>query len=469
MTNEIDAQRQATGSRTLLTVLCLAQFMLILDVTVVAVAIPSMQSALHVAPSDIQWVTTAYGITFGGFLVSSGRMADLFGPKRILLWGLLVFTVASAICGAAQEPVTLFVARGLQGVGAAMVSPAALALLTTNFAEGDARNKALGIWGAVASIGGIAGNLVGGVLTDLATWRLIFLVNIPIGLVVLLLIMRKVPADVPRARQRLDLPGAVLLTAAVVSVVTAVSQAAVRGFDPVVGVFAVAGVVLLVAFVLVELKTAEPVLKLSMFRNPNVRYGNITSVVAAGASAGALFFCTLYVQQIIGLTPLQTGLGFIPVLGAIVVISTKAGALVGKFGVRKLIVAAALIVAAGLLLLSFVPVDGSFFVDVLPGLMLVGIGSGLSLAPAMIVSTTGVANEDQGLASGLLSTAQQVGSALGVAALNTVAVAVALGAHGTAQEAATRGYQVGFLTAILAPVIMILCVLVIPKPQPATS
>lgn len=465
MTNEVDTSKSLAVGRLLLALLCVAQFMLILDVTVVAVAIPAMQRALHVAPSDIQWVTTAYGITYGGFLVSAGRAADLFGAKRILLIGLTVFTAASAVCGLSPVPLVLFGARALQGIGAAMVSPAALALLMINFKEGGARNRALGIWGAVASIGGIAGNLVGGVLTDLAGWRWIFLVNVPIGVIAFLVITRLVPSDAKRASTRIDLPGALLLTAGVVALVSAVSQASVHGADAVVLGLGGLAVILLAAFVAVELHTAQPVLKLSMFRNANVRYGNAISVVSAGASSVALFFSTLYMQEVIGLTPLQTGIGFVPVLAAIVLISSKAGALVAAFGVRTLLVTAALIVAAGLALLSgLVSVDGSFLVSVLPGLMLVGIGSGLSLAPAMIVSTTGVADLDQGLASGLVSTSQQVGSALGVAIVNTVAVSVAGAAVGlSTQDAATHGYRIGFLVTLLAPIVMVLCVLVLPR------
>lgn len=465
MTEAVTAPVQS--KRTLVTLLCLAQFMLIVDVTVVAVAIPSMQRQLHVSPADIQWVTTAYGIAFGGFLITAGRAADLFGSRRILLSGLALFTVASAACGFAPVAGVLFAARAVQGLGAALVSPAALALLIKNFAEGRERNRVLGLWGAVASAGGVTGNLAGGLLTGLLSWRWIFWVNVPIGVVVLLFAARAIARDRARTRENLDLPGALLLTAAVALLVGTVSQAAVQGLDAIVLVGVVSTVVLFAIFVVVESRVSEPIVKFRLFRNPNVRMGNVISVVSAAASAAPLFFSTLYLQEILGLSPQATGIGFVPVLVVIIVISSRAAPLVARFGVRRLLVAAALIVAVGLVMLAGVRVDGTYWVNILPGLLLVGAGSGLSLAPAMIVSTTGVPNEDQGLASGILNTAQQVGSALGVAVLNAVAVAVAGGAAIATAAATTDGYRAGFLWALAAPAIMILCVLRIP-PSPAS-
>lgn len=451
----------------LLALLCMAQFMLILDVAVVAVAVPSIQSQLGVSAADIQWVSTAYGLAFGGFLVAAGRAADLFGPKRVLLAGLVVFGLASAGCGLAPTGVLLFVARAVQGFGAALVSPAALALVTTAFGEGEARNKALGVWGAVSSGGAIAGQLLGGVLTDLAGWRSIFLVNVPIGIAVIAAVAGCVSKDEPRARGRLDLPGAALLTAWVVLLVTAVTRAAEHALDPGVLVTGAAGLLLLLAFALHESRAANPVVRLSMFRNRYVRYGNLVCMLASGGATVSVFVTTLYLQRVLGLSPMMAGLGFVPVTVLILVVSMRIQPLVKRYGVRTLLHASALCFAAGALLLSLVAVDGTYWVHVLPGLLISGLGAALSFAPAMILCTTGVADEDQGLASGLLSTSQQIGAAVFLAALNTVVAAVAAGDGGP--RALTDGFRAGFLWSLVLPVLMVISVLALPREQPATA
>lgn len=443
--------------KALLILLCFAQFMLILDVTVVAVAMPSMQDGLGLLPRELPWLAAAYTLTYGGFMVSAGRAADLLGSRRILLAGLVIFTAASVACGAATGGTMLFAARAVQGFGAALISPAALALLIKTFAEGSARNRALGVWGAVASAGGIAGNLLGGVLTDLAGWRSIFWINLPIGIAVIAAVALLVPRDTARDAGRTDVLGATLLTGSVVLIVASVVQAE-PGLNVTVLVTAVLGLVMLGAFLVVEHRTAEPVVELAMFRNPNVRYGNLVLAASAVAALASMFFATLYLQGVLQLSPLQTGLGFTPVLVAILLISSRAGALVARFGTSRLLVAAAMLVGAGLLLLSFVRADGSYWTDVLPGLTLAGMGAGLSYAPAMIVATTGVTEADQGLAGGLVNTSAQLGGALGLAALNSVASSVIPAADANPAQL-VAGYRIGFLWSLLVPLFMLACAL----------
>nr|ABI22121.1 transmembrane efflux protein [Streptomyces lavendulae] len=453
----------AKAGKTLLTLLCLAQFMLILDVAVVAVAVPSMQSQLNISAANIQWVSTAYGLAFGGFLVASGRAADLFGPKRILLIGLSLFTLASGLCGIAPNELTLFVARAVQGFGAALVSPAALSLVTTSFGEGEERNKALGLWGAVSSGGAIAGQLLGGVLADLAGWRSIFLINVPLGLIVIVAVARMVRKDRSNDTGRIDMAGAGLLTAGVVLLVTAVSQAAERGVGLPVLISGVLGAVLLVFFVVHEGRVQNPVLRLSMFRNPNVRYGNMICMLTAGGATVSVFLGTLYMQQVIGMSPMMAGLGFAPVTLLILGVSMRMGPLVQKFGVKNLLLASAALFAVGSLLLSFVTVDGSYWVQVFPGLAIGGVGAALSFAPSMILCTTGVPDEEQGLASGLLGTSQQIGAALFLAILSGVTAAVAASSGGDTPEALTEGFQAGFLWSLAIPALIVLCLLALPR------
>jgi EmrB/QacA subfamily drug resistance transporter len=446
----------------LLALLSLAQFMLVLDFAVIAVAVPSLQRDLGIAPADVQWIVTAYGLTFGGFLVAAGRAADLIGPRRVLVAGLVVFSLASVACGLAGEGGQIFVARAVQGFGAALVSPAALALITTSFSEGPARNRALGIWGAVASGGYVAGNLVGGLLTGLVHWRAIFLVNVPIGVALLVALLWFVPADRPVARGRTDVTGASLLTAAAVLLVTAVTQAE-RGITPLVVATALAGAVAAAMFFVVERRAKEPIVPLRMLRNRHVRYGNLVSLVGAGSGLAGTWFATLYMQNVLGLDPLQTGLAFVPTALVLVGISARVAPLVAHFGVRGLLLASSGLIAAGLAALTFIQADGNYWVHVLPGLVLIGAGAALAFAPSFIVGTTGVPNEEQGLASGMLTTSQLVGSSLSLAVLNTLA---ARATDATSLEGLTTSYRTGLLWALFIPGVMALCVLGVPRRPP---
>lgn len=449
--------------------LCSAQAMLTLDVVIVAVAMPSIQDDLGISSSDLAWIVTAYSLAFGGFMVSAGRAADLFGAKRILLAGVLIFTVASVVCGLAPAPAWLFGARAVQGVGAALLSPAALALVTTSFPEGSPRNRALGIWGAASTAGGIAGYLVGGVLTDLLSWRAIFLINLPVGLAVWASCARIIRPDSVVTEGHSDFLGASLLTSGAVLVVAAVSGAA-GGITPRVAFMALGGGALLAIFAAVESKAAEPLIRLGLFENPFVRCGNLVAIVSSAAALAATFFSTLYMQNVLGLSPLLTGVGFVPVMLVIVSVTSQTGALVEKLGIKRLLFMSSVLMALGLLLLSFVRVAGSYWLDVFPGLLVSGAGAGLSYGPAMITATTGVDDAEQGLASGLLNTAMQLGGALGLAALNTVTVLVAdsgLFDGFSLQGALVDGYQAGFSWGLIGPALMLLAALALPEQRAA--
>jgi EmrB/QacA subfamily drug resistance transporter len=427
-------------------VLCAAQFMLILDVVVVNVALPSIQADLHIPEARLQLTSIAYTLTFGSLLVVFGRVGDLVGRRRLFLGGLAVFTGASLATGLAQGPWELFASRAAQGVGAAMVSPTALALITTSFAEGDRRNRALGIWGAIGSAGAIAGQLLGGVITDAFGWRWIFLVNVPVGVAVMLVARSTIAESRGERRPRLDLGGAVLLTLGL-AVTTFTLIKVVEGVTFVGGAaLAAAAVALLVVFVGVERRHPEPLVRFSLLRLPGVRTGNLTLALNAGALGGAMFFTTLYLQRVTGYSPLAVGAAFAPITVLVLVIAPRSGALTGRYGARRLLLIGLVLLGLGMLYLARVPADGSYWVDVLPGMVLLALGSGLAYPPTFVAGTSGVSDDDQGLASGLLNSAQELGGALGLAILGSVAAAgVAAGTAGP--EALADGYRTGYLAA----------------------
>ncbi|WP_083999575.1 MFS transporter [Actinomadura kijaniata] len=441
----------------LLVALCLAQTMLVLDAVVVTVALPAMRAGLGMAEAGQQWIVTAYGLAYGGFMIVAGRAGDLYGHRRVLVAGLVAFTAASLLAGAAPNAPTLVAARAAQGLGAALVSPAALALLTTTFAEGPARNRALGIWGAVASGGAAAAGLVGGLLTDLLHWRAIFLVNLPVGLLAVGAVLALAPAARPARAARPDLAGAVVLTSGAVLLAMGLSGA---GALPL-----LAAPVLLAAFWAVQLRRdrrgADPLVKPALLANAHVRHGNLICVFTASAALVTQYFGTLYLQNAAGLSPLGTGLVFAPVTLVIVLISGRAAGLMARFGARALLLGGAAVTALGLALLALAPAFGGGWAVALPGLLLSGAGSGLSFAPSMAVATTGVADDDQGLASGLLNTAFQLGAPLGLAATGAVAAAA------TGPAAAADGYRAAFWAALALPALAAVMTAALPRPAPA--
>ncbi|MCP2257810.1 drug resistance transporter, EmrB/QacA subfamily [Streptoalloteichus tenebrarius] len=446
------AQTPSARGRLILVVLCAAQFMISLDTTVVTVGLPVIQRELGVAPAELQWVTTAYTLTFGGLLMLAGRFGDLFGRRRMLVVGLAVFTAASLLCGVSQAGWQLFAARGLQGVGAAIVIPASLSVVTTSFAEGPERNRAMGLWAVIATGGAITGYALGGVVAGLLGWRWIFFINLPLGVFAVGSVLRLLAADTPTQRQRLDVPGAATMTAGLLLLVFAITSVTGHGVDETVVAAATGAVVLLAAFVLVERGHPAPLVRFGLFRNRNVVAGNVINAVNAGTSMVVTFLATLYLQKVLGLPPFLAGIAFAPVSILIMLVGRRTAPLVARFGARTLLRAGAVVTALGALWLSRMTVDGSYLVTVLPGILMTGLGAGLSFAPSMIVATSGVADDDQGLASGLVSTAQQVGGATGLAVFATVATAGMESAGGPEEQALVSGFHLAYLAVIILPV-----------------
>jgi EmrB/QacA subfamily drug resistance transporter len=438
-----------------LVIACLAQFMVVLDATVVNVALPSIQKGLHFSPSNLQWVVNAYTLVFGGFLLLGGRASDLLGRKRLFMAGTALFSAASLLNGLAQSSTMLVAGRGLQGLGGALLSPAALSIITTTFTDQSERTKALGVWSAIAAGGGAVGLLLGGVLTDLASWPWIFIVNVPVGVITLLLTLRYVPESRDELPHRsFDLAGAVSVTAGLIVLVYAIvkSQSFGWGSDKTIGLLAVAAA-LLVLFVWVERRAVAPLVRLSIFKVRTLAVADAVLLLVASGMFGMFFFASLYVQQILGYSPLKAGLAFLPVTAGIVVGAGIAQQLIRRLGVRGVSLLGILLAAAGMAVLTQVPVHGTYSADLLPGLIPMSIGMGLTFVPITLLGTGGVGPEDAGLASGLFNTAQQVGGSLGLAILSTFAASRTSSllhhAHSAAGATAAQvsGYRVAFTVA----------------------
>ena len=442
----------------ILVIACLAQFMVVLDATIVNVALPSIQHGLHFSPSSLQWVVNAYTLIFGGFLLLGGRAGDLIGRKRLFMAGVAVFSAASLLNGLAQTSGMLIVGRGLQGLGGALLSPAALSIITTTFTEQSERTKALGVWSAIAAGGGAVGLILGGALTQLASWEWIFIVNVPVGIATLLATLRFVPESRADLEHRtFDLAGAVTVTGGLVVLVYAIVKAQSFGWGSArtVGLIA-ASLVLLAAFVAIERRSRAPLIRLSIFRVKTLTVANVVLLLVASGLFGMFFFASLYVQEILGYSPLNAGLAFLPVTGGIVVGAGIAQQLIRRAGVRNVSLVGIGMATVGLALLAGVPVHGTYAADLLPGLAVMSIGMGLTFVPITLMATGGVAENDAGLASGLFNTAQQVGGSLGLAILSTLAASrttdLLSGLHGAALSAASTaakvsGYHVAFIAA----------------------
>lgn len=431
-----------------LAVLCMAQFMLVLDIAVVNVGLPSIQADLGFSPENLQLVVTAYALTFGGLLLFGGRAADLLGRRRMFIVGLALFTAASLLCGLAQSDTTLVVARALQGIGGALVSPAALSLLITTFPEGGERNKALGLWAAVGAGGAAAGLIVGGLLTDLADWRWVFLINVPIGGAVGLAASRALPSVQAPGSGQIDYYGAVVATAGLMALVYGLSRGEQEGFSDglTIGLL-IAAAVLLCAFVIVEQRVAHPLVPFRIFRLRTLSGANVGMFLAAGVMIAMTFFLTLYFQQVLDFSPIETGLAFLPVSVVLGVTARVASGVVERTGARPLLLAGYVLLLLGMLSLSRVSADGSYLADGLPGMVLVSVGMGLVYPVATVAATAGVAAHEQGLASGVLNTSQQVGSAVGLAVLATVASGAADPSAASPAIALTDGFEAAFMAS----------------------
>jgi len=437
-------------------VLCCVQLLLMFDSALVTV-LPALGHDLGVGQDQLPWALAAYSVAYGGLLITAGRIGDLTGHRRTLLTGLTVFVLASLACGLADGPPMFFAARALQGVGAALSGPSAFALVTGRNQEGDRRNRALGIWSAVGSGGMLAGSALGGLVADVAGWRWVFLANAPLGVVLLAALWTWAPrpeaATAPAVLGPVDVAGAVALTGGAVALVAAATLAV-----PVLPA-ALLGIVLLAAFVRVERRAAAPMVRLSLLANPYVRVANLFTLFGVPTGAALSWFGTLYLRNVLGASALEAGLGMVPMAIVIVLLSSRTGPLVRRFGVRGMFLACCLANGLALLCMSFLAPDGSYGVNVLPGVILMGMSAGLSFAPSLIAASTGVPPEEQGVAGGMQATSSQLGAAVGLALLNTAAaVPVTRG-----PVALTAAYSQGLRWALVLPVVMALIALTLPR------
>jgi EmrB/QacA subfamily drug resistance transporter len=439
--------RHGTNPWLILVLVCFAQFMVVLDATVVNVALPSIQNDLGLSEANLQWIVNAYTLVFGGFLLLGGRAGDLLGRKRLFLFGLVVFTVASLLDGLATSSGMLIGSRALQGLGAAFISPAALAIITTTFQEGAERAKALGVWAAIAIGGSAVGLVVGGALTQLLSWPWIFFINVPVGVAVLVLSLRYLPESRDEeAHRSFDVAGAVSITAGLMILVYAIVQAGEHGWTSArtIGLFVLAAV-LHVAFVAIERRSKAPLVRLSIFGVRSLLAANVSMFLVASGLFAMFFFNTLYIQRVIGYGPLGAGLAFLPFTAGIMVSAGFASKFTPRLGVRPVAIGGMIVTIAGMMLLTRISVDGSYASDVLPALVLTALGLGAVFVPLTLVATTGLENEDQGLASGIFNTSQQIGGALGLAILASLAASKTASATGVSQQAAlVEGFHVAF-------------------------
>jgi EmrB/QacA subfamily drug resistance transporter len=406
----------------ILVVLALAQFMLIVDVSIVNIALPSIQKAFSMTDASLQWVLTAYALTFGGFLLLGGRSADYFGRRRTFLAGLVVFVLASLSSGIAQSGTALIVSRAVQGLAGAFMSPAALSMVLVTYQETRQRNIALAVWGAIAAAGGALGVLLGGVFTQYLSWRWNFFVNIPIGIIVFAATLAMIPrhAALP-GRKHLDLPGAVLVTGGLMSLVYGLVKAPDWGWtDHRTLIFFGVSVVALVAFVINEAITRYPLMPLRIFRVRNVAGADSLMLLISASVFSSLFIITIYVQELLGYSPIKTGLSFLLFPACIALAATNVPRLVQRIGYRPILIAGPMLMAAGLFMESGIRLGGHYWSGVAPGMVLMALGMGATIVSTTIAATSGVAVSESGLASGLLTTSQQVGGAVGLAAVTAV-------------------------------------------------
>jgi len=410
-----------------LALLCSVQFILVLDLTLVNVALPSIQQAVGSSREDLQWVVSAYALSFGGFLMLAGRAADLYGRRRFFMLGLALFASASLAGGLSHTTVLLIAARLVQGLGAALVSPAALSLLTTTFREGAERNRALAAWTAVASAGGAVGLLLSGFITEFLGWSWVFFLNVPIAVVAISLSPVLLPeSQAPSPERRLDVAGAVAVTIASLLLVFGLSQAATAGLTSAQTLVPILGALLALAtFLAIEQRTASPVLPLGILRRRTLAGANIVVLLLLAVVAGQGFFASFYLQQVLGYSAVATGLAFLPIGLVIMLLSTQSARLAYRFGTRRMLIAGMTAVTLAMLYFVRLPPHAMYLADLLPGFIALAIGMGLGFFSVTVAATNGVANDQQGVASGLINTSGQIGSALGLAVLISVGASAA--------------------------------------------
>jgi len=436
-----------------LAVVVAAQFMVVLDVAIVNVALPSIKDDLHFSQEGLQWVITAYSIFFGGVLLLGGRLADLLGRRRLFMAGLVLFTVSSLLDGLAWSEGSLILFRSLQGLGAALLSPAALSILTTTFKEGRERNLALGIWGAASGSGGAAGVLLGGALTSGLSWSWIFFINVPVGALVLAvspLLLRESRAEL--AHRHFDITGATSITGGLMLLVYGLTRASQHGWGTweTITLLTAAGV-LIAAFFAIEQRSKAPLLPLRIFRLRTLTASNVAGLLMGGAIFSQFFLLTLYMQQVLHYSALKTGVAYIGLTLTIIAFSAVGQALVTRFGVRPVLPTGLVLSTVALVLFARLPVHGHYWVDLFPAFLISGLGLALAFVPMSIGALTGVGEADAGVASGLINTTQQIGGAVGVAVATTIAttytshyVSDHAGATAFGGAALTHGFEIAF-------------------------
>jgi EmrB/QacA subfamily drug resistance transporter len=454
-------------------VLCLGDLMIVLDMTVVNVALPSIRDDLGFSQTSLAWVVNAYILTFGGFLLLGGRLGDLFGHRRLFLGGIALFTVASLACGLATSQGMLVAARAVQGIGGAVVSAVALSLLMTMFTEQADRAKAMGVFGFVLSGGGVAGVLLGGILTDLLSWHWIFLVNLPVGVVVYLLSLRLLPtAPGLAAGGSVDVAGAITVTASLMLAVYAIVNGNETGWTSAetLGLLA-AGVALLGVFLAIESRISAPLVPLGLFRNRNVSTANLIGILLSAGMFAYFFFSALYLQLVLEYTPLEVGLAYLPgtvVWGAASLLLSDR--LVMRYGIKPPLVTGLALMLLGLVLLARTPVDGNWTLDILPATILAGIGAGIAFNPILLAAMSGVRPEEAGLASGVVNTSFMMGGAVGLAVLASLASSRTGALGGDAQAGALNGgYHAAFILGavfVAAAAAVGAALLRLPRPEP---
>src|ERR671919_58951 len=452
---------------TALILLCAAQFVVVLDASIVNVALPSIGSALDLSESTLPWVVNAYVIAFGGFLLLGGRAADLLGRRRIFMAGLLVVGIASLAAGFATNEGQLIAGRAAQGLGAAVILPSALSIITTLFRDGAERNKALGVWGAVAGSAGAVGVLLGGVLTQGLGWEWVLWVNVPVSLITLALTPRLIPESRSElAPRQYDVAGAVSVTAGLSLLTYALLDASSAGWGSTktVGLLVLA-VALIGAFVVIELRSKAPLVPFRVFRLRTLTGANVVGLLLGASLFSMFFYISLYMQQVLGYSPLHTGLSYLPLAVTIIVAAGLGGQLVTRFGFKPILAAGMLFVAGGMLWFSQVSVGGGFLTDILASSLLAAIGLGFGFVTSTIAAVAGVEEREQGLASGLINTSQQIGGALGLAVLSTIATTrtddvMATGTSGL-PNALTEGFQAAFLGGAVIAALGVVATLVL--------
>lgn len=453
-----------------LAILCTAQFMVIMDTSIIGVALPAIQSSLNYSATGLQWIFNSYVIIFGGLLVLGGKLADIFGPKKMFMWGFGILTAASLMTGLAWSEASMNIGRGLQGLGAALIAPAALTLLMSIFKDPKELGKAFGFWGASAAAGGSAGVFLGGLLTDYASWRWTFFINIPLGLLVMItgasLLIKGT-----RIKSKIDYLGALFITMAIILIVYSLVMVDKNGWTSLttLGLFAMAAILFLL-FLAVQKRAKTPLIPLGIFKTPNLVAGNIVTLMLAGAWIPLWFYLNLYLQQTLGYSAFYSGLALLPMTIAIMIIMVgMTGKLVARFGFKPNLVAGLLFLAIALTWFSFAPVNGSFILYVLCPSILAAAGMSLAYIPGTIASISGAKAEDTGIASGLVNTTYQVGSAIGLAIAVVVAISTtnsALELGSLPKEASNAGFQMAFrVAAVISALGAIIALIKIKQPR----